>query len=110
MQEEGYRALVHTRPDGCAVVAVQGSLDAASAPRLATLLREQLDAGARLVVDLRGVDLIDSSGVRVLVEAWVRSARDPAAFAVQPPVRHEPAQVYAMTGLDSLFRPASSAG
>ena len=54
--------------DGWAVLEVGGEVDVATAPRL----REQLiklvnDANHRIVVDLRDVDFIDSTGLGVLV-------------------------------------------
>jgi anti-sigma B factor antagonist len=58
-----------TDPDGTARVVVQGELDLAAAP----MLRDALDGLRRdarsTVLDLRGLTFMDSSGLRVLLEA-----------------------------------------
>jgi anti-sigma B factor antagonist len=52
------------------VVAPRGAIDIASADALAARLDEVIEAGALIVVlDLGGVDFIDSSGIRVVVRA-----------------------------------------
>jgi anti-sigma B factor antagonist len=56
------------RDDGVATVLVSGELDLATAPRLSTTVAEHGDAGL-LVLDLNWVTFIDSTGVRVLIEA-----------------------------------------
>jgi anti-sigma B factor antagonist len=58
-------------PSGPAVIAATGELDVYTAPRL----REVLDAepaGAGLVVDLSGLDFIDSTGLGVIVATHQR--------------------------------------
>lgn len=59
-----------TTTRGATVVQATGELDLASAPHLRDCLRQLIDAGSRrLVVDLRGVTFLDSSGLGVLVGA-----------------------------------------
>jgi anti-sigma B factor antagonist len=60
-----------TRADGDrALVAVSGTIDMESSPRLRTQLIDLVGRGCHhLVVDLRQVDFIDSTGLRVLVGA-----------------------------------------
>jgi anti-sigma B factor antagonist len=56
--------------DGATVVTVTGEVDLMTAPKLAAALEDARAAGARLVVvDLSGVDFLDSSGLGVLVTA-----------------------------------------
>jgi anti-sigma B factor antagonist len=55
--------------DGRAIVAVMGELDLATAPELETVLMERLAAGEGVVLDLRELEFMDSSGLRVLVTA-----------------------------------------
>jgi anti-sigma B factor antagonist len=58
------------QPDGEAVtvVHVQGTLDRFSCPHLKDLLFRKVEAGdVELVIDLGGVDSVDSSGLGVLV-------------------------------------------
>ncbi len=47
--------------------AVSGEIDAHTAPDVATAIAESSDD--RLVIDLSGVEFVDSSGLRVLIEA-----------------------------------------
>jgi anti-sigma B factor antagonist len=55
------------------VIAPEGELDVATAPRLREQLSEAIDAGAdRLVVDLREVTFIDSVALAVLLQAHRR--------------------------------------
>jgi anti-sigma B factor antagonist len=59
-----------TASGGCIVVKVGGEIDMASAPELRECLYQMIDAGSRrLLVDLRQVSLIDSTGLGVLVGA-----------------------------------------
>lgn len=51
-----------------------GELDIASAPRLTATLREH-DGFARLVIDLRALSFMDSSGLRLLVSEHARAQR-----------------------------------
>ena len=50
------------------VVTVTGEVDALTAPELAACLTEQLAVARLVVVDLDGVDLLASAGLRVLFE------------------------------------------
>lgn len=57
--------IVITRTDGG--FAVSGEIDAHTAPEVAAAIAESLDV--RLLIDLSGVEFVDSSGLRVLIEA-----------------------------------------
>ncbi|HEV3001624.1 MAG TPA: STAS domain-containing protein [Solirubrobacteraceae bacterium] len=63
--EEGTRSVVTPR----------GELDMASAPELERAVLPRLQRGAWVVLDLRSLDFIDSSGLRVIVGAH-RTAED----------------------------------
>jgi anti-sigma B factor antagonist len=65
--EEPAFSIVVARLDGRTVLELAGELDLATAPELEDALHERLRAGEPLVVDLRGLDFMDSSGVRALV-------------------------------------------
>jgi anti-sigma B factor antagonist len=56
------------RDDGVATIMVTGELDLATVPQLSAAVAEHDDAGL-LVLDLTAVTFIDSTGVRVLIEA-----------------------------------------
>jgi anti-sigma B factor antagonist len=62
--------LVTDDVDGRLVIRVAGDVDIDTAPSLRYAVRELLEQGRRdLVVDLSGVDFIDSTGLGVLVGA-----------------------------------------
>ena len=59
--------------DGCEILSVRGDVDAHTAPELRAALDDVLAAGtSRLVVDLAGVDLLDSTGLGVLLGTVTR--------------------------------------
>ena len=83
--------LLSTRPgQGCTVLEAHGDLDMATAPQLRDGLQRLVDAGDRqVVVDLAGVEFMDSSGLGTLV-AMFQALRDGGGrlclAAVQPAV------------------------
>ena len=88
------------RPDNDAtVVAPEGELDIATAPRLDAALCRLRDAGfAKLVVDLRGLTFIDSSGVQLLLRWGTWAARGGRGFSLIPGSQRIQ-MVLAMTGV-----------
>lgn len=59
---------------GLVVVEVSGDLDVYSAPRLHVVLTDQYRTGQRLViVDMSGLDFMDSSGLGVLIGGMKRA-------------------------------------
>ena len=89
--------------DGRVLVRLAGELDMSTVPILEERLREALDGGGRqLVVDLRALDFMDSTGLTLLVR-WSRGAeQDGYELAL---VRGEPRvhRLFELTGLDSRF-------
>jgi anti-sigma B factor antagonist len=88
--------------DGRVLVRVAGELDMSTVPVLEARLREARAAGRRLVVDLRGLDFMDSTGLTLLVR-WGRGAeQDGYELAL---VRGEARvhRLFELTGLDSRF-------
>jgi anti-sigma B factor antagonist len=88
---------------GAAGVAVRGEVDTATAP----LLQDALDDAVRsstgpLVLDLAGVDFLDSSGINVLLRVRALLGREERALAlVCPPGQVR--RVLELTGIDDLF-------
>lgn len=62
-----------------------GEIDAHTAPELAAHLDPLPGASGDVVVDLAGVTFIDSSGLRVLVEAHHRSSESGRRLALRSP-------------------------
>jgi anti-sigma B factor antagonist len=95
---------IEVTPDGDHVrVAPAGDLDMATAEPLWDEISRLRDRGfAKLVLDLRGLTFLDSSGLRLLVRAQEEVARDGAEFALvdgAPPV----CRVLDITGLRNHF-------
>jgi anti-anti-sigma factor len=90
--------------DGRAVVVLRGELDVATAPDLEAALRERLDAGQDVVVDLRELAFMDSTGLRVLVAAHARVEGGGPSFLIVPPPPGAPvAKILAITGVASVL-------
>jgi anti-sigma B factor antagonist len=100
---------VHER-DGWTVLSVVGELDLAAAPRVRQGVLSALnrsDEVPRVVLDLTEVDLIDSSGLGVVLGTVrrVRAASGEVRVVVGgPPVR----EVFALTELDRILPLAGS--
>ena len=86
------------------VVLVRGELDLATAPDLEAVVGDRMDAGQEVVVDLRELEFMDSSGLRVLVAAHSR-ARDggPGFRLVRPRQDGEVAKILMLSGVDQEF-------
>jgi len=89
--------------DGVVRVVPFGELDGVTAPALRTALEEAAALRpARIVVTLRDVTFLDSTGLRAIVHGW-RTAVDQGvmfALAEASPAIH---RVLAVTGLDDLL-------
>lgn len=85
------------------VVAVRGEVDLYTSTQLRAAIERSLDRGARhVLVDLRDVGFMDSSGLGVLVGCLKRSRERGGDFALvctDGPVM----KVLAITGLDRVF-------
>jgi anti-sigma B factor antagonist len=85
--------------DGVAVVAPEGDIDLRTAPAVRSELEAARGEAACVVLDLRLVEFMDSSGIRLLVEAQLAADRDGASFAVvrgPAPVQ----RLFELAGLD----------
>ena len=67
------------------MVTVRGEVDLATADRLWTELEPLLSAEAVVVLDGTEITFLDSSGLRVLLQAGNRAAADGAAFRLVAP-------------------------
>jgi anti-anti-sigma factor len=85
------------------VIALAGELDLVSAAAVDRELRrvEATDADA-ILVDLSGLQFVDSTGIRLLIETQQRSRWDPGRLALKrPPARV--LRVFAIAGIDELL-------
>jgi len=96
--------------DGWEVLAVRGEVDAYTSPRLRERLAEVMDRGEyRVVVDIEGVEFMDSTGLGVLVSALKRAKEHDGEISIvctSPQIL----RVLAITGLDKVFRVAATVG
>jgi anti-sigma B factor antagonist len=77
----------HSSADGETVV-VRGEIDMATAPQLREVLNKLVDGGAaRIVLDCRGLDFLDSSGIGVLIAVRKRLGDD-GALTIESPRAH----------------------
>jgi anti-sigma B factor antagonist len=83
--------------DETVVVHVSGELCLATAPGLLARLDELERGFSRLILDLRRVTFLDSTGIRLLVQMESRAHADGFNFAVS--VEGEPARTLQLVGL-----------
>jgi anti-sigma B factor antagonist len=92
-----------TERDGHAVLSVRGEVDVYTAPRLRERLVELVAQGKhKIVVDLEGVDFLDSTGLGVLVGGLKRLRShdgDLVLVCTQPRIL----KVFEITGLTKVF-------
>ena len=87
--------------DGRAHLTLRGELDLATAPELEQLVNERIDSSQDVVIDLRGLEFMDSSGIRVLVAAHARAGRTGSRlFIVRPATGSAVAKIVAVAGLE----------
>ncbi len=88
---------------GAPVVVVEGEVDVATAPSLRDELYRLIENGATwVVVDLSGMDFIDSTGLGVFVGALKR-AREGGGGVELRGLKPSARKVFEITGLDSAF-------
>jgi anti-sigma B factor antagonist len=92
--------------NGTQIVSVAGEVDLSSAPRLAELIwkakRRAGDAPPRVVVDLSGVEFMDTAGLEVLLEEWNSSRQSDGRMclvAPEGPIK----RLLEVTGLSDLL-------
>jgi anti-sigma B factor antagonist len=92
-----------TERDGRSVLSVRGEVDVYTAPRLREKLVELVAQGKhQIVVDLEGVDFLDSTGLGVLVGGLKRLRShdgDLTLVCTQPRIL----KVFEITGLTKVF-------
>lgn len=94
---------VRVSPGPEATVAVQGELDLATVPLFeAAVAGMDVESLGRVVLDLRGLQFIDASGLRAVLAVRAACLRASVALAILPGPR--PVQrVFELTGTDHLL-------
>jgi anti-sigma B factor antagonist len=85
------------------LVELAGSADAAASAELHDLLAERVSAGVELVVDLSGVDFIDSACARVLVTVCRAVEEVGGTLAMASPPESVVARTLRRQGVDQLI-------
>ncbi|MCU1449195.1 MAG: rsbV [Acidimicrobiales bacterium] len=89
--------------DGQSVLTLAGDVDAYSSPQLRERLTRLIDDGAlSLVLDLSGLQFLDSTGLGVLVGAQKRLTQADGELVLRSP-RSGARKVFELTGLDQIF-------
>ncbi len=97
-------ATVEGRPGGIAILRLHGRLDLRTSAETGRWLTIAVDGGFyRLVVDLAGVEGVDSSGLVALV-GGLRAARQAGGDLRLVRLSDEAGALLAWTGLDRVFR------
>jgi anti-sigma B factor antagonist len=79
-------AVERSRSDGYELLAVEGEIDIATAPRMIAALNAALaEIATPLIVDLSGVVFMDSTGLALLINARRRVVRRGQGFAIVCP-------------------------
>lgn len=93
------------RPDGVAVVVLDGKLNMVSAGAVRQEIATLVENGAlNVAVDLAGVDFIDSSGLGALISGLKRTRQAGGDLRIAAPT--EQAQlVLSLTGMERVLHP-----
>jgi anti-anti-sigma factor len=90
--------------DSRLVVSARGELDLATAPQLEAVLMPPLRDGGSVVLDLRGLSFMDSTGVRVIVAAHLASQEHGGHLTLlRCPPEGPVGRVMEISGLDAVL-------
>jgi len=84
------------------IVSVRGDVDLGTVDALSQALEQATRGGGQVVIDMKDVTFLDSTGVRVLVEAYRSAQRSGGALYVRG-ARHWVARVLEVTGVARLL-------
>jgi anti-sigma B factor antagonist len=87
---------------GDRLLVLQGELDIATAPELSAMLSRLRAHLHPVVLDLAEVTFMDSTGLTILMDAWIDAERDGWSFSIRaasPAVR----RVVALAGVERLI-------
>jgi len=85
------------------LIRVSGRIDAANVSELEEILQARLDAGRyRLVVNIAGIDFINSAGIRALVSARIQCNKRSGDVRIAEPTERIRG-ILELIGIDPLF-------
>ena len=92
------------RNGACSVIEIQGDIDLKSSPQLRAAILDLFEKRGqeRVILDLKGVHYIDSSGVASLVEGLQEAKKRKARFILSC-LNEAPRHVLDLTRLTSVF-------
>ena len=95
---------LNTRDEaGHTVLAVSGEVDVYTAPALRDRIADLLDSGQhQLIIDLGGVEFLDSTGLGVLVAGLNRAREVGGSLSLVCP-QERVLKLFRITGLDEVF-------
>jgi anti-sigma B factor antagonist len=94
---------VQMAPNGRAVIAAKGRLNAVTAPAMKAQIAKLIEDGhAEVVCDLGAVGFIDSSGLSALVSG-LKATREHGGFLKLAGVNDQVARIFKLTMLDRVF-------
>jgi anti-sigma B factor antagonist len=96
------------QPDGTVVLILRGEADIESAPALQRALAEATSKAQLIVLDLAGLEFIDSSGISVLIQAQLRATEEDRRLVLRN-LPEQTARVFDVAGLASRFTISSEA-
>jgi anti-anti-sigma factor len=98
-------SISRTDDGGTVVFVPRGELDLATAPELEEAVLGELDAGRTVVIDLRQLEFMDSSGVRVLIAAHAKAGDAGERLSlVRPPRGGTVARILEIAGVEQALR------
>ena len=89
--------------DGSVRVHVKGELDLSTSPEFDQALRQEIDAGKRVVVDLSEIAFIDSTGLNTLIGALRACESNGGMLMVSPTMPAQVQRVFEITGLNKVL-------
>lgn len=105
MSDEVFAAFSFAQPQpGLALVRITGELDACSAQQIEEQVQQSLSPGfRRVILDLRDLEFIDSTGIRLLVQVVTRK-HEPNGVVVVCPRALVARRALELVGLTRLMR------
>jgi anti-anti-sigma factor len=104
MSTERLFKVTSERRDGGVVVAASGEIDLSTSPQLREALRDPDARAPTVVLDLREVTFMDSSGLGVIVGQNRRAREEGFGFAVAVAEADGVRRVLELSGLDAVLR------